>query len=97
MFRHRPVRVYTVDHLYLVSAAGEFVRQPLDKYSIPAEVVWRVEGRDHAEAERSSHYFGLSRIGYYGGATNPNPTIFLLSQAAILSFCSILSINSRAG
>src|SRR5882724_2853227 len=49
------VRVRTVDDLDLMPAPRQLLGELLHEDPVAAEVVWRVEGRDHAEAQGSAH------------------------------------------
>ena len=49
------IGIYAVYDINKMTTPGELVRQPLDKDSVSPEVVRRVEGGDHAEAQRSLH------------------------------------------
>ncbi len=62
----RTVGVLAVDDLDVMAPAREFAGQPLDEDPVAAEIVGRVEGRDHAEAQRSIepiHTPGTERFG----------------------------------
>ena len=51
--RQRPERIDAVDDRDPMATLRQLVREPIDVHRLAAEVVRRVEGRDHAERERT--------------------------------------------
>jgi hypothetical protein len=54
--RGQKVSVDTMDDFDLVASTGESVGETMHENAITAKIVWRIEGCNHAEAQRLFHH-----------------------------------------
>jgi hypothetical protein len=58
------VGVAAMDNFDLMAAASQLVGQAVDKDTIPAKVVGRIESGEHAKAQGSVYHFSWTRSGF---------------------------------
>jgi hypothetical protein len=57
------VGIAAMDNFDFMAAASQLIGQALDKDTIPAKVVGRIEGGEHAKAQGSVYHFSCTHSG----------------------------------